>query len=60
MVRTARVKSNSGIYHIMLRGINKQLILEDEEDNQNVKEVLQQCKEIQDIGTFLFCHYPFN
>lgn len=34
MPRTARVKSISGIYHIMLRGINKQLIIEDEEDKK--------------------------
>ena len=33
MPRQARRKSESGIYHIMLRGINKQVIFEDEEDN---------------------------
>ncbi|XFO69175.1 hypothetical protein SPSIL_054050 [Sporomusa silvacetica DSM 10669] len=32
MPRTARKKSNSGIYHIMLRGINRQIIFEDDED----------------------------
>ena len=32
MPRQARKKSESGIYHIMLRGINKQQIFEDEED----------------------------
>ena len=33
MPRQARRKSESGIYHIMLRGINRQVIFEDEEDN---------------------------
>jgi putative transposase len=44
MARVAREKSNSGIYHIMIRGINKQLILEDDEDNQKFLEVLKECK----------------
>ena len=32
MPRGARKKSGSGIYHIMLRGINRQQIFEDEEE----------------------------
>ena len=32
MPRQARKKSKSGIYHIMLREINKQQIFEDDED----------------------------
>ncbi len=28
----ARKKSESGIYHILLRGINRQVIFEDEEE----------------------------
>jgi len=32
MPRHARQKSETGIYHIMLRGINRQNIFEDEED----------------------------
>ena len=32
MPRTVRVKSSSGIYHIILRGINRRTIFEDEED----------------------------
>jgi len=33
MPRTARERSNTGIYHIILRGINRQAIFEDEEDS---------------------------
>lgn len=43
MPRSARVKSESGIYHIMLRGINQQVIFEDEEDNRKFLEVLNEC-----------------
>jgi len=32
--RTRRLKSETGIYHVVLRGINKQTIFEDEEDNE--------------------------
>ena len=34
MPRTARKKSHSQIYHVMLRGINKQQIFFDKEDNE--------------------------
>ena len=33
MPRQARKKSESGIYHIILRGINQQQIFADEEDS---------------------------
>ena len=55
MVRAARLKTDSGIYHIMLRGINKQLILEDEYDKQKLIEVLQQCKEICGYQIYAYC-----
>ena len=41
MPRQARRKSESGIYHIMLRGINKQVIFEDVEDNSKFLETLK-------------------
>ncbi len=40
MPRQARVKSESGIYHLVLRGINKQNIFEDEEDRKRFLETL--------------------
>lgn len=33
MPREERIKSESGVYHVMLRGINRQQIFNDEEDN---------------------------
>jgi putative transposase len=55
MVRVARGKSNSGIYHIMIRGINKQLILEDDEDNQKFLEVLKECKTVSEYKIYGYC-----
>ncbi|MDN5360840.1 MAG: REP-associated tyrosine transposase, partial [Thermotogaceae bacterium] len=34
MPRTRRLKSETGIYHVILRGINKQIIFEDDEDHE--------------------------
>jgi putative transposase len=45
MPRQARRKSKTGIYHIMLRGINRQTIFEDDEDCAKLIEKLRQSKE---------------
>jgi putative transposase len=45
MPRTARKKSKSGIYHIIMRGINRQTIFEDEEDYVQFLKSLQRYKE---------------
>lgn len=55
MARTARTKSDSNIYHIMIRGINRQLIAVDEEDNQRLKEILWQCKEVCGYELYGYC-----
>ena len=44
MPRIAREKSQSRIYHIMIRGINKQDIFEDDDDKQRFLETLKLCK----------------
>jgi len=41
MPRRAREKSSTGIYHIMMRGINRQEIFHEEEDYQRYIETLQ-------------------
>ena len=41
MPRQARRKSESGIYHIMLRGINQQQIFEDREDYEKFLQILK-------------------
>ena len=44
MPRQARKKSSSGIYHIILRGQNKQIIFEDDEDKEKFLQTLDECK----------------
>ena len=46
MPRVSRVKSESGIYHIMLRGINQQVIFECEEDYEKFIETIKKYKAI--------------
>ncbi len=55
MPRQARKKSESGIYHIMLRGINKQQIFEDEEDCEKFLWVLKDTKEVSEYKLFAYC-----
>lgn len=45
MPRKAREKSESGIYHIIMRGINRQTIFEDEEDYAQFLQVLERYKD---------------
>lgn len=44
MPRRARKKGASGIYHIILRGQNRQLIFEDYEDNERFLQTIKDCK----------------
>ena len=53
--RQARRKSKSGIYHIMLRGINRQVIFEDEEDNLKFLETLKNYKAVSGYKLFAYC-----
>ena len=46
MPRQARKKSGSGIYHIMLRGINRQQIFEDSEDQERFLETIENYKDL--------------
>ena len=55
MPRQARKKSNSGIYHIMLRGINRQQIFEDDEDRARFLETLQIYKEQCGYAIYAYC-----
>ena len=55
MPRQARKKSESGIYHIMLRGINQQQIFEDHEDYDKFLTILKECKAICEFKLFAYC-----
>jgi putative transposase len=55
MPRKARGKSESGLYHIMLRGTNRQSIFEDDEDKEKFLQTLKECKEISKYKIFAYC-----
>ena len=55
MPRTKRTKSESGIYHIMLRGINHQQIFHDSYDYKKFLKVLAECKSKSNFNLFAYC-----
>lgn len=55
MPRTARKKSKTGIYHIILRGINRQIIFEDGEDAGKFLQTLKDCKEKSGYKLYAYC-----
>ena len=55
MPRTARKESSTGIYHVMLRGLNRQQVFLDDEDNIAFIKVLPKCREISGFSLFAYC-----
>ncbi|MBM7648416.1 REP element-mobilizing transposase RayT [Bacillus ectoiniformans] len=55
MPRKSRRKGSSGIYHIMIRGINRQTIFEEEEDKFKFLEVLSKYKGKSNYQIFSYC-----
>lgn len=55
MPRKARERSKTGIYHIVVRGINKQEIFHDEEDIIRYLETLKKVKEISGCQILGYC-----
>lgn len=55
MARERRRKSTSGIYHVMLRGINKQTIFEDEVDRLRFLETIRTVKEKSNLLLYGYC-----
>ncbi|MDD3879994.1 MAG: transposase [Syntrophomonas sp.] len=55
MARKAREKCESGIYHIVLRGINRQDIFYDKEDFKRFLEILAQKKSGNKFAVYGYC-----
>ena len=55
MSRLARTISESGVYHILFRGVNQQNIFEENADFEKLKETIQNVK--QEMG---FKIYAYN
>ena len=55
MPRISREKSRSGIYHIMLRGINRQTIFEDAKDNGRFLDTLKEYRDVSGYKLYAYC-----
>ncbi|MEM5816664.1 MAG: transposase [Desulfitobacterium hafniense] len=55
MPRTPREKSPTGIYHIIMRGVNRQRIFEDHEDRQKLLEKLFKFRGVSGYRIFAYC-----
>jgi putative transposase len=55
MPRAARKKSKSGIYHIILRGENRQQIFADNKDREKLLQTLKEVKEKSGCNIFAYC-----
>lgn len=53
--RRARVKSKNGVYHIMLRGANRQEIFHDDEDCIKFLDIIQKYKIKSEMGVYAWC-----
>ena len=55
MPRLSRIKSKTCVYHIMLRGINQQIIFEDSEDYEKFLEILGLCRTLSGFELYGYC-----
>ena len=55
MPRLARQRSETGIYHIMQRCINKQPVIKDNEDKERLLETLIRFKQVCNFELFGYC-----
>jgi putative transposase len=58
MPRTARQKSATGIYHTMLRGIDKRPIFDIEQDYLKFLSYIEQIREKKDFDVYAYCLMP--
>ena len=55
MPRAARKTADSGIYHVMMRGINRQVIFEEAEDYETMRQVILDCREKSGFELYAYC-----
>lgn len=58
MPRQARKVSGSGIYHVMLRGVNRQVIFQDDQDRIRFLNLLKETKAVSGCRLHAFCLMP--
>ena len=58
MARSKRMLSETGIYHIMFRGANKQEIFSNQKDYEKLKEIISSVKKDLDMQIYAYCLMP--
>ena len=55
MPRRPRKSSNIGMYHVMLRGINQQMIFEDDRDKQYMLDTIKRFQSVSNVAIHSYC-----
>ena len=55
MSRPPRILSDTGLYHVIFRGLNRQNIFEEKEDYQKLKEIIKKVKEEKKFELYAYC-----
>jgi len=55
MPRRGRKQSGTGVYHVMIRGINQQNIFEDDEDCERMLQILSDVRAVSKCKIFAYC-----
>lgn len=55
MPRVSRKRSSTGIYHVMLRGNNRQTIFENDDDKNRFISTISKCKNANNFSVFGYC-----
>lgn len=55
MPRKPRKKSSTGIYHVMFRGINGQVVFKDHEDYKKFLQTIKKYKEVSQYTIYAYC-----
>lgn len=55
MPRQARVRSSTGVYHVMVRGVNRQKIFNENEDLQKYLYILDKTKKLEPFKLLGYC-----
>lgn len=58
MARQARVFSETGMYHVMFRGMNKQSIFSDKKDYEKMLSIISKVKDETDMQIYAYCIMP--
>ena len=55
MPRQARIKSASGLYHVMMRGADRRILFSDDEDNLGFLLSLKRAKASSEFKLYAYC-----